>query len=149
MQRETFIIGEKEFAASKIAPFQANTIAMKLQKIAMPAIAAMVSGGMGADISGALKELSQNLDEKTLTDVILPMFKAASVASITDNTKIETPEHINKVFVDADGLADLYELIYEVTMYNFQPFFTKLASRFGLNVTRQSQTDSTTAELAS
>ena len=150
MQNITYIIGNKEFRAFKIAPFAANTIAMKLQKIILPVIGEMAGGGsvLDRDIGGALKALSQSLDEKTMTDIVLPMFKASGVVCMSDNVKVDSEGAINKVFVDADGLADFYELIYEVAMFNFQVFFTKLMARFGNVVTAPRATDSTTVAAA-
>ena len=148
MSKETFIIGNKEFSAMKIAPFQANTIAMKLQKIILPVIGEMAGGGnlLDRDISGALKTLSESLDEKIMADIVLPMFKASGVVCHDGQPfKLDSEGAINKAFVDADGLADLYELIYEVAMYNFKVFFTKLMARFGSGVGMVKVTDSTTA----
>lgn len=147
MQRETFIIGNKEFSAIKIAPFQANSIAMKLQKIILPVLGEFTGGGKGnlldMDISGPLKTLSESLDDKVMTDIVLPMFKASGVICVSENVKVDGEGAINKVFVDADGLADLYELIYEVAMFNFKPFFIKLKDRFGASVGAVSQAGST------
>lgn len=147
MQKETFIIGEKEFSAIKIAPFAANTIALKLQKLILPVIGELAGGGnlLERDISGALKTLSESLDEKVMSDIVFPMFKASGVVCVSESIKVDSEGAINKVFVDADGLADLYELIYEVAMFNFQVFFTKLMARFGSGVGMVKATESTTA----
>lgn len=140
MQRETFIIGNKEYAASKIAPFAANGIIMKLQKLILPVLGEMVGDQkksaniLDMDISSALNILSERLDEKTMTDIILPMFKLSQVASVTDNMKIDSPASIDKVFVDADGLSDMYELVFEVLKFNFASFFAQVAKRFGGSV---------------
>lgn len=151
MQKETFIIGDKEFSAFKIAPFAANTIAMKLQKIILPVIGEMAGGGnlLDRDISGALKTLSESLDDKIMADIVFPMFKASGVVCVSENVKVDSEGAINKVFVDADGLADLYELIYEVAMFNFQVFFTKLMARFGSGVGMAKETGLTTPVAAS
>lgn len=153
MKKETFIIGNKEFSAIKIAPFAANTIAMKLQKIILPVLGEFTGGGKGnlldMDISGPLKTLSESLDEKTMTDIVLPMFKASGVVCVSDSVKVDSEGAINKVFVDSDGLADLYELIYEVAMFNFKTFFIKLKDRFGLGVIDPRATASTTADAVS
>lgn len=153
MQRETFIIGSREFAASKIAPFEANSIIMKLQKLILPVLGEMVGDKtkpaniMDMDISSALNILSERLDDKTMTDIILPMFKLSQVACTTDNVKIDSPASINKVFVDADGLADLYELVFEVLKFNFASFFAKVAERFGGSVGNPPAPVSTSAAL--
>lgn len=147
MQKEIFIIGDKEFSAIKIAPFVANTIWLKLQKLILPVIGELSGGGnlLERDISGAFKTLSDSLDEKVMSDIVFPMFKASGVVCVSENVKVDSEGAINKVFVDADGLADLYELIYEVAMFNFKVFFTKLMYRFGSGVGMVRVTDSTTA----
>ena len=136
-QRESIFIKDKEYAASKIAAFEANSIILKLQKLILPVIGELAGDGgakvdiMNMDVSAAFRVISEKLDDSVMTDIVLPMFKLAQVASVTDNVKIDSSQNINKVFVDSDGLADFYELIYEVMKYNFGGFFTSLAGRFG------------------
>lgn len=151
MKKETFIIGNKEFSALKIAPFKANSIALKLQKIILPVIGEMSGGGnlLERDISGALKTLSESLDDKVMSEIVLPMFRESAVVCVSDSVKVDTEGAINRVFVDADGLADLYELIYEVGMFNFKTFFTKLMGRFGSGVIGLGATASTTGAVES
>ena len=133
--RETFIIKDREFAANKIAAFAANGLILKLQKLILPVLGEVASGGqvdvMNMDVSKAFEIISAKLDDSIMNDIVMPMFKLAQVASITENIKIDSPQAIDKVFHDADGLADLYELIYEVLKYNFAGFFGQLADRFG------------------
>lgn len=153
MQRETFIINNREFAAYKIAPFAANGIIMKLQKLILPVLGEMVGDKkqvsiMEMDISAALNILSERLDERTMTEIILPMFKLSAVACVTDNVKIDSPTAIDKVFVDADGLADFYELAFEVLKFNFASFFEKVAQRFGGSVGTPPATELTLAASA-
>lgn len=137
MSRETTIIGDKEYAYSKIAAFQANSILLKLQKIVLPVIGEVAGDGgkvtsiMDIDIGQAFQVLSEKLDESIITDIVLPMFKLSQVACTTDSIKIDSSMAIDKVFVDADGLADFYTLVYEVLKYNFAGFFMQLANRFG------------------
>jgi len=134
MQRETFIINNHEYAASKIAAFAANSIILKLQRLILPVLGEVAGGKdvMNMDVGAAFQIISSKLDDSVMSDIILPMFKLAQVASVTDNVKIDSPQAIDKVFADADGLADLYELIFEVLKYNFSSFFTKLMDRFGM-----------------
>jgi len=129
IQRETFVINGNEYYASKIAAFPANGIILKLQKLILP-----VLGGMNQnqDVKDLFAVISEKLDETVMTDIILPMFRLAVVSSKEHDCKIDSDKAINKVFGDADGLADMYELIFEVLKYNFAGFFTKLAGRFGL-----------------
>ena len=134
MQREPIYIKDKEYAASKIPAFAANGIILKLQKLVLPVIGEVAGGGkdvMNMDVSAAFQIISEKLDDSVMTDIVLPMFKLAQVASITDNCKIDSAMAIDKVFQDADGLADFYTLIYEVLKFNFGAFFSSLAARFG------------------
>lgn len=138
MTRESFIIGSKEYAASKIPAFQANLLALKLQKIILPAVASMAGNGQGKsimdiDLSSAASIISENLNESVMNDIVMPMFKLANVASVTDNVKIDSEINFNKVFSDDSGLADFYELVFLVLKYNFGNFLASLANRFGGN----------------
>jgi len=136
MARESIIIGDKEYGVSKLGAFEANGIILKLQKLILPVIGEVAGGGsnvMNMDISKAFQIISQQLDESVMTDIILPTFKLAQVASITDNIKIDSSVNINKVFIDADGLADFYVLVFEVLKYNYGGFFQKMLAHFGDN----------------
>lgn len=138
MQRESIFIKDKEYAASKIAAFAANGILLKLQKLILPVLGELAGDGKGKvdimnmDVSSAFQIISEKLDDSVMTDIVLPMFKLSQVASVTDNCKIDSAQAIDKVFQDADGLADFYELVFEVLKFNFGGFFTSLADRFGV-----------------
>ena len=134
MSRETFIINNKEYAASKIAAFAANGIILKLQKLILPVLAEATGDKdvMEMDVGAMARLVSDRLDDSVISDIILPMFKLSQVACTTDSIKIDSAMAIDKVFVDADGLADFYELIYEVLKFNFSGFFVQIAGRFGL-----------------
>ena len=134
MQRQSFFIGNKEFQASKIPAFEANEIILKLQKLILP-----VLGGMGGksiadmDTRQALEIISEKLDGRVMEDIVLPMFRLSRVACTSDGKPYElnSPTNMNKAFGDSDGLADMYELIFEVLRFNFASFFIKLMERFG------------------
>lgn len=132
--RQEFIIGGKAYAAHKIAAFAANGILMKLQKIILPALGGAMGGGkslMDMNVNEALQIISEKLDESVMTDIILPMFVQSQVVDVEGNFKIDSAANINKAFGDADGLANMYELIFEVLRFNFGAFFTSLKDRFG------------------
>lgn len=151
MQRETFIIGNREFAANKIAPFAANGILLKLQKIILPVLGEVADNKgniMEMDVGKAFEVVSSKLDDSVMTDIVLPMFKLSQTACTTENIKLDSPMAIDKVFVDADGLTDLYELIFEVLKYNFAGFFVSAMNRFGGKNGSQEATAMTTAALA-
>lgn len=134
MERETFVINGREYQASKIAAFPANGIILKLQKLILPVLGGLNQNQdvMGMNVNDIFGIISEKLDESVMTDIVLPMFKLSQVSSAEHSCKIDSEQAINKVFGDADGLADMYELIFEVLKYNFSGFFTKLAGRFGL-----------------
>ncbi len=134
MEREIFVINGKEYNASKIAAFPANALILKLQKLLLPVLASMKQDQdvMGMNIAEVFGVLSEKLDDSVMHEIILPMLKLSQVSSDEHKCKIDSEQAINKVFVDADGLADFYVLIFEVLKYNFAGFFTNLAARFGL-----------------
>lgn len=138
-QRESIFIKDKEYSASKIGAFEANGIILKLQKLILPVIGELAGDGsnktdvMNMDVGAAFQIISSKLDDSVMSDIVLPMFKLSQVASVTDSMKIDSPVAINKVFQDADGLADFYELIFEVLKFNFSGFFVSLMARFGNN----------------
>jgi len=76
MIRETFIINNKEYAASKIAAFAANGIILKLQKLILPVLAESAGNKdvMDMDISAMARLVSERLDESVVNDIILPMY---------------------------------------------------------------------------
>lgn len=126
------IIGEKEYVIHKIAPFAANTMILKIQKLVLPVIGSMAGGQniMDMDMKEVFSLVSEKLDEKVMVDIVMPLFKLSQVSSATDNVKIDSEVNFNKVFT-TDNLADFYELLFEVLKFNFGNFFAGLASRFG------------------
>lgn len=149
MTRETFVINGKEYNASKIPAFPANGIILKLQKIILPILAAM--GGdhsaMNMDVKVFLfKSIAERLDDSVMSEIVLPTFKLSVVSSKEDNCKIDSEQAINKVFKDADGLTDFYELIYEVLKYNFEGFFMNIGRLIGDKLGSKNQMASITTE---
>lgn len=146
-KREVFYIGDpvREFAAHKIQPFEANEIALKLQKIILPAIGEL-QNGFDSNAGNLLRIVSEKLDSQVMTDIVLPTFQLAQVVCVSDNQKVVSKQDINKVFEDADGLADFYELVFEVLKYEFGPFISRLMARFGNSAGIQKAMDSTSKE---
>lgn len=126
--RTSFIIGAKEYACYKIPAFQANSILLKLQKLVLPVLGEFK--GLDGDLRPLADAISSRLDESVMAELIMPLFKAANVISVTDQTKIDSQINFDKVFT-VDELGDFYELVFEVLKYNFGNFFSGLASRFG------------------
>jgi len=147
MERHKVIIGDKEYAMSKLAPFTANTFILKLSKIIVPVLGAVKGKDvMEMDIKEAVSVLSDTLDQSTITNLIFPMFKASQVASLSDNAKIEDEKSFNAVFT-TDNLADFYALIWEVLQYNFANFIGGLGSRFGFQLGDLKETTQTLQKL--
>lgn len=134
--RGTMYAGEKEFAFHKIPAFAANNLLLKIQKIALPVLGALFGSAgkaknvMDMDVSEAGKIIAEHVDEKMMHDIIMPLFVAAEVISVTDKTKINSEAAFNKVFT-VDELGTFYELVFEVLKHNYAGFFTLLATRFG------------------
>jgi hypothetical protein len=132
MTRKTEIIGAKEYAFFKIPAFQANGILLKLQKLVLPVIGEITTGkGLDMDMRQVAEIISGKIDESVMTEIVMPLFKLSNAASVTDNVKIDSAQNFDKVFVDGDGLADMYELVFLILQYNFANFFASLAARFG------------------
>ncbi|MGL6011266.1 MAG: phage tail assembly chaperone, partial [Shewanella oncorhynchi] len=70
------------------------------------------------------------LDESIMTSIIIPIFGASSVFCVEENRKIKSSTDIDLCFT-MENLFDLYELIFEVVRYQFEPFLQQGASRFG------------------
>lgn len=138
MERVTEIIGNKEYAFSKIGAFEGNKIILKLQKLILPIFGELTSGGgtkyakdiMEMDVGPVFKILSENLDQSVIDNIVFPMFKLAQVASLEHNIKIENQASFDKVFT-VDTLGDFYELVFAVLKYNFGNFLQGLMARFG------------------
>jgi hypothetical protein len=136
-ERHIIIIGNREFATTKLGAFEANGILLKLKKIILPVIGEMVGEAKGAtnvmdmDIKEALNVLAEKIDEDTMNNIVLPMFKISQTACLECKTKIDSPLAINKVFANEDGLIEMYELIFEVLKYNYRGFFVAAMLRFG------------------
>jgi len=137
MTRKTEIIGAKEYAFFKIPAFQANGILLKLQKLVLPVLGSLNpekgKGLLDMDMREIAEVVSSKLDESVMTEIVMPLFKLSNAASVTDNIKIDSAQNFDKVFVDGDGLADMYELVFLILQYNFANFFSSLAARFGSN----------------
>lgn len=134
MQRQSFFIGSEEYQSTKIPAFEANEIILKLQRLILPVLGGLANGqSLGEmDVNQAFKIISERLDSSVMTDIVLPMFRLSATAKVSGKAiKIDSSKAINEAFGDADGLADMYELIFEVLRFNFASFFIRLMERFG------------------
>ena len=135
MERETFIIRDKEFTCIPMMPFEANKILLRIQKIFLPALGSFLSSKdlqnvFDMELESAAVMLAKNIDENIMTDIIFPMFSACQLFCTTDNVKLDNPTKINQVFT-TKNLMDFYELIWLVFKYQFGPFFESLMSLIG------------------
>lgn len=130
---ETFIINNREFTCQRMNAFAASKLQLRLQKIVMPVLGSLIGTGKNMadmDVSQAAAAISEHLSEDMLDTLVLPMFAEAKVYSHDPKVFIKAPSDIDKVFT-AETLFDFYELIYHVGRYQFAPFFSQMAGRFG------------------
>jgi hypothetical protein len=129
---ETFIVGDREFTVMRMNAFTANSLMLRIQKIAMPIMGTLAGGkGLGdMDVKEAAMVISQHLDESVMASIILPMFEGSQLYSVENKRKIKSEADINMCFT-IENLFDMYELIFEVARFQFGPFFGQLMGRFG------------------
>lgn len=137
MNTETFIIGNREYTANRMNAFDANLILLKIQKIVLPIFGSIkgqegkVVDLMDMDLKEAASVLAENLSEDTFKNIVFPMFDKSNVYCAEAKRKIKSAADVDIVFT-AENLFDLYELIWEVALFNFRPFFQQISVRFGL-----------------
>lgn len=127
LERESVIIGDKEYSFGQIAVFEKAALFLKIQRVITAGLA-NVSKDAVMDGLGMFAAILPNITEKELDEIILPMFIKAQLASVTDNKKIDSKAAINQYFSDLDVL---FELAYEVGKSNFLPSLLRLKDRFG------------------
>ena len=133
MQQETFIVGTREFTSVRMNAFAANTLLMRIQKIAIPVIGSLVSSGKSLgdiDVKEAAQVIAANLDESIMDSIVLPLFAESRVYCVEAKKFVKNGTDIDQCF-KTENLFDLYELIFAVGRYQFGPFFALLADRFG------------------
>jgi hypothetical protein len=149
MQQEVFIVGSKEYTCFRMNAFAANKLLMRIQKVVLPVLGELAgnkSSLLDLDVKAAAGLLSQHLDEALFDTIVLPMFEEAKVYSVEDKCFIKNPIAIDKVFT-TDKLLDLYELVWLVGRFQFEPFFGQLMERFGNLLAAPVQPSATTASL--
>lgn len=126
MNIHQFVIGEKEYTAIQLDAFRANAYLLKLKS----KIGNALSGGM----DGNAANLMNLIDEKTIEELIFPLFKDCAVTCTSDRVKLDGKEAMNKIF-DASTLDDFYSVAWEVVKFNFGPFISKMAKNlFGVDL---------------
>jgi len=136
MQQDSFIIGNREFTAVRMNAFSANTILLRIQKIAVPIIGAITASGKNigdVDVREAASAISAHIDESIMENVVLPMFAESKVYCVESKRFIKSHVDIDQCFT-AENLIDFYELIFVVARFQFGPFLESLMNRFGSQV---------------
>jgi len=132
-QVETIIVGNREFTCVRMNAFAANKLLMRLQKVAVPVIGALMGAGKDlgdVDIKVAAQVIAENLDESVMDNIVLPIFAEARVYCVETKTLIKNGTNIDQCFT-TENLFDLYELVFEIGRYQFGPFFVSVMGRFG------------------
>lgn len=137
MAIETKEINGREYTFYQIGVFEKSKMFARIQKQLLPAFAG-AGLSMSSDTSSLIAALSERVTPELLTEIVLPMFKLAQVASVEHERKIDSPVAIDTCFDDMD---DFFELIIEVAKYNFLPSLLRLMQKFGSSVGGQPQTE--------
>lgn len=133
MTTETFIVGNREYTCVRMNAFAANKLFLRLQKVLVPVLGALVSqkGSIGdVDVKEAAMLLAEHLDEKIIDDIVFPLFAESRVYSVEHKRQIKSGTDVDLCFT-TENLFDFYELIFLVAKHQFGPFIKSLASRFG------------------
>jgi len=135
MQQTTLIVGgSREFTCARMNPFDANTLLLRIKKVALPIIGSFSSGSgkslLDVDVKEAANVLAQHIDESTIPQIVLPMLDKAKVYCVEQKKFVKDEASINFCFT-TENLMDFYELIFLVGRYQFGPFFGQVAARFG------------------
>lgn len=126
MNIHQFAVGEKEYTAIQLDAFRANAYLLKLKS----KLGSALSGGM----DGNAANLLGLIDERTLDELIFPLFKDCAVTCTSERQKLDGKEAMNKLF-DASTLDDFYVVAWEVVKFNFGPFISKMAKNlFGVDL---------------
>jgi hypothetical protein len=133
MSTQTFIVGDQEFTCQRMNAFAANTLLIRLQKIVVPVLGALFAGGKSfadMDVKEAAQLIAQNIDERAMTEIVLPMFAESKLFAVGPRKFIKSEQDVNAVFT-VDTLFDFYELVWLVGKAQFSPFFAAMLARFG------------------
>ena len=135
MNKETFIIGESEFTCMRMNVSAANSLFFKIQKIAVPVLSTLISGGKNIDLGSmdvkdAALALSEQLNDELLDTLVFPMLKNSQVYFVDKSCFIKSAQDLDKCFT-IETLIDFYELVIVVGRYQFSPFFDRAKERFG------------------
>jgi len=131
---ETFIIdGVGEFTCQKLNAMAGAKIINRIQKIALPVLAGLTSGGKDVfdlDVKQLAQALAENLTDEVLDDVVIRLFKDCRLFYVDKKSYVDNATKIDSIFT-VETLFGVYELFWLVAKYQFTPFFQNLLGRFG------------------
>lgn len=132
MNTETFVLGDKEFTCVQMNAFAANKLIQRILKIVLPLLGSVAGNKnvLDMDVKDAAIILSEQLDERLMETIVLPLLSEARVYSVTDKKFVKDSITIDQVFT-IETLFNFYELVWLVGRYQFAPFFSQIMSRFG------------------
>ena len=133
MTTNTIIINNREYTCVRMNAFAANRLLMRLQKVVTPIIGATIGNGKSigdVDVKEAAGVIAEHIDESIMDNIVLPMFSESRVFDCDAKKFIKDEMSINQCFT-TENLFDFYELAFEVGRYQFAPFISQIASRFG------------------
>jgi len=127
MTFHSFTVGDEDYQCLQLDAFTTNSYLLKMKAL----IGNLLGGGMSSDAVN----LINIIDEKTLDDLVFPLFERCSLTCTSKQSKLVNKNDMNKIFT-ADTLDEFYAVIWEVLKYNFGPFISKVAKNlFGLELT--------------
>lgn len=122
-----FTVGDEEYQCLQLDAFTTNSYLLKMKS--------MIGGLMGSGMDSDASNLLSLIDQKTLDDLVFPIFDKCSLTCTSKKVKLVDKKGMNEVFT-AETLDDFYAVIWEVLKYNFGPFISKMAKNlFGLELT--------------
>lgn len=142
MQQETFVVGGREFTCLPMNAFEANRIALRLQKLIVPVMGSLVGTGKNigdVNVGVAAGVIAEHLDEGIMEAIALPMLKEARVYCVEQKKFLDSPTAINLCFT-TETLFDFYELLFLVGRYQFGPFLARFMERFGAQLAARQTT---------
>lgn len=110
-------IGNESFQFRQLTAFRTAQYMFKMKEL--------LAKGFGSGLDSNAANLMAIVDEKTLNDVIFPIFRDCSVVCTSKKQKIEDSSGMDKVFT-AESLDEFFELVWEVLKFNFAPFIRKM-----------------------
>lgn len=117
MEFHNVTIGNEDFQFIQLTAFRTAQHMFKMKDL--------LSKGFVGGLDSNAANLMAIIDEKTLNEIIFPMFRDCAVMCTSKKQKIEDSSGMDKVFT-AENLDEFFELVWEVLKFNFGPFIRKM-----------------------